>query len=127
MVLILLEANLFSVQKDAEKGDLIGWWKLESSQDEKIREEAGKKEDSISGNHKQVKGVSGKAIRFDGFTTCITRKAKDFPAIGHEFAVEAWVAPAANGKCQSLRKEFLLENGVMWLQFLIRVAERGFT
>lgn len=95
MGLILLEVNLFSVQKDAEKGDLIAWWKLESSQAEKIREEAGKKEDSISGNHKQVKGVSGKAIRFDGFTTRITRKAKDFPAIGHEFAVEAWVAPAA--------------------------------
>ena len=74
---------------------LIAWWKLENVDNGKISEAAGVKNDRITGNYKIVGGISGKAIRFDGFTTSITRKAADFPALNRSFTIEAWVAPAA--------------------------------
>ncbi|HUG53036.1 MAG TPA: LamG domain-containing protein [Vicinamibacteria bacterium] len=51
--------------------------------------------DSVSGRFTVVEGVSGKAIRFDGFTTVITGKAVDTPRIAGAFSVDAWVALAA--------------------------------
>lgn len=95
--LLILGVNLlaFSQDKDVGKKDLIAWWKLEKVQDGKITDEVTKKDDLITGNYKQVKGILGEALRFDGFTTLITRKASDLPSLGREFSIEAWVAPAA--------------------------------
>ncbi|MDY0231456.1 MAG: hypothetical protein RBR88_03125, partial [Candidatus Saccharicenans sp.] len=69
--LLILGVSLlaFSQDKDVGKKDLIAWWKLEKVQDGKITDEVTKKDDLITGNYKQVKGILGKALRFDGFTT----------------------------------------------------------
>ena len=75
--------------------NLLAWWKLDAVQDKKTYEAVGGKADLITGNFKLVRGLSGQAIRFDGFTTLITRKAPDFPTLNQDFSLEAWVAPAA--------------------------------
>lgn len=80
---------------DDSQKNLLAWWKLEAVQDKKTPEKVGGKDDLITGNYKLVSGLSGQAIRFDGFTTMITRKAQDFPALDQDFSLEAWVAPAA--------------------------------
>ncbi|HAR36793.1 MAG TPA: hypothetical protein DCR87_07845, partial [Acidobacteria bacterium] len=98
---ILLLALLFSgagglagAAADSQK-NLLAWWKLDAVQDKKTPERVGDKADLITGNFKLVRGLSGQAIRFDGFTTLITRKAPDFPSLNQDFSIEAWVAPAA--------------------------------
>lgn len=51
--------------------------------------------DSVAGAHKLVEGVSGRALRLDGYTTRVVQKAADAPRIGSTFSVDAWVALAA--------------------------------
>lgn len=75
--------------------NLLAWWKLDTVKDKKTPEAVSGLDDLITGNYKLVSGVSGQAIRFNGFTTMITRKAQDFPALTQDFSIEAWVAPAA--------------------------------
>jgi hypothetical protein len=48
--------------------------------------------DPITGFSKYVDGVTGRALMFDGYTTCVTRKAKDMPPLTDAFTIEAWVA-----------------------------------
>ena len=66
----------------AEDRAPAAWWRFETA-------------DSVSGGFKLVEGVSGKALRLDGFTTVITRKAADAPPVKGAFSVDAWVALAA--------------------------------
>ncbi len=58
------------------------WWRFDTAE-------------SVSGGFRLVDGVSGKAVRLDGFTAVVTRKAVDAPAVKDAFTVDAWVAPAA--------------------------------
>jgi hypothetical protein len=51
--------------------------------------------DAIRGHFKFVPGVSGTGLRFDGYTTCLVRKARQVPRLADEFTLEAWVALAA--------------------------------
>lgn len=97
ILLIFLFSNLelMAWPKNSEPENLIAWWKLDSVDHGKINEEVSGKNDQIIGNYKLVSGISGKAVRFDGFTTLITRKAADFPVLNQEFTIIAWVAPAA--------------------------------
>ena len=41
-----------------------------------------------------VTGVSGEALKVDGFTTQVTRKAQNAPELGGSFSMEAWIAAA---------------------------------
>ena len=54
-----------------------------------------KKEDSITGFHRLVEGVKGKAIIMDGYTTKIERPASQFHQLDQELTVEAWIAIGA--------------------------------
>lgn len=51
--------------------------------------------DFISGYHRLVAGVKGKAIVMDGYTSCITRSPDQIPDLEGGFTIEAWIAPAA--------------------------------
>ncbi|MGQ9801867.1 MAG: LamG domain-containing protein [Candidatus Saccharicenans sp.] len=75
--------------------NLLAWWKLDNVKDKKTSEAVRGQDDLITGNYKLVSGVSGQAIRFDGFTTQITKRSQDFPVLDQDFSLEAWVAPAA--------------------------------
>jgi hypothetical protein len=52
-------------------------------------------QDTIKGNFRYIEGVSGSAIKSDGFTTRVIRKVADAPRLSDEFTVEAWIAPQA--------------------------------
>jgi hypothetical protein len=51
--------------------------------------------DMIEGSYRHTDGVSGRAIKPDGYTTRIVRKSADAPKLSGGFTVEAWVAQAA--------------------------------
>jgi hypothetical protein len=51
-------------------------------------------EDVIQGNYTFVNGVRGEGIKFDGFTTRITRKS-NLPEIHKAVTFESWIAPQA--------------------------------
>jgi hypothetical protein len=53
----------------------------------------GEARDTVYGYIEQVEGVSGKALKFDGFTTKVVRKADHATPLGQHFTLEAWVAP----------------------------------
>lgn len=70
------------------------WWSFDEHTRSTTKDQAANIEDSIEGNFKYFPGVSGPALKPDGFTTCIIRNAKT-PALDSSFAIEAWVAHAA--------------------------------
>ena len=51
--------------------------------------------DSVAGAFKLVDGVSGRALRLDGYTTRLSQKAAEAPRIGSTFSVDGWIALAA--------------------------------
>ena len=77
----------------------VGWaqepvmlWNFETVKDAKTVEPLTGISDPIEGNFEVAPGVSGKGLRFDGFTTRIVREEKDLKKPGPEITVEAWVA-----------------------------------
>jgi hypothetical protein len=72
------------------------WWSFDHDPDSAIQDQAAGKEDSIEGSFRHVAGVSGLALKPDGYTTCITRAtvAESLP-LDSAFTVEAWIAHAA--------------------------------
>jgi hypothetical protein len=54
--------------------------------------EPGQGSDQVRGFHSSVPGVAGLALRFDGQTTTVIRKASAIGRFGPAFTVEAWVA-----------------------------------
>jgi len=79
-----------SAQSDA----LSAWWKLDQVKNGKLIDSASGLEDALSGNSRLVPGVQGQALKFDGFTTLITRKAELAPRLKGDFGLQAWVALA---------------------------------
>ncbi len=80
--------------RQAESG-LVGWWKLNEDKKRIVADSATGFYDEIVGNFSSVKGVSGNAVKFDGFTTHIIREADDFSGLNSAFTVEAWIALGA--------------------------------
>ncbi len=73
----------------------VAWWRFEGSDPAVAWDCAAQVADRIDGNHALVPGVTGSALKLDGFTTLITREAAKAPKLGEAFTVEAWVALAA--------------------------------
>jgi len=71
------------------------WWTFDDVSGTAVRDRVSGTADAVSGNFGFAEGVDGKALKFDGYTTVVTRKAADAPAIGDGFTIEAWVALAA--------------------------------
>jgi hypothetical protein len=72
----------------------VAWWKFNTSESRTIADVVSGVNDSIQGNFKLVEGTDGKALKLDGFTTCVTRKSNMAPGLGDAFALEAWIAAA---------------------------------
>jgi len=106
---ILLPAALFAVfvfpgassarivQAGPNSGEpaLLMHWDFDAAGPSSALDAAGKITDKIEGKFTPVAGVSGKAVRLDGYTFCLERPAKQVPAIGGSFSVDAWIAQAA--------------------------------
>ena len=70
----------------------VAWWKFDKGQDRAAADSASGIQDEILGFFKYVKGTSGDALRFDGYSTVLRRKANNAPKLGKSFSIEAWVA-----------------------------------
>jgi len=77
----------------AASDDLIAWWKFDKAQDAIVFDSVAKIQDAVNGNIAYVDGFSGKAGRFDGYTTFITRETQKAPQMTKSFTIEAWIAP----------------------------------
>ena len=93
IVFVFLVCTLCSVTLFGQQQGLLARWAFARSQGsaplDSIRGIKGK----ISGYYKYVHGISGDALRFDGYTTSIVIPARVAPAVGRRgFTVEAWVA-----------------------------------
>lgn len=78
-----------------ECDSLIAWWKFEETGDRVLYDSISGISDEIRGNFRFVRGVSGTAVKFDGHTTVIVRKAAFSPVLSDAFTIEAWIAIAA--------------------------------
>ncbi|KPL12332.1 MAG: hypothetical protein AMS26_18220 [Bacteroides sp. SM23_62] len=72
----------------------VAWWKFNTSESRTIADVVSGVNDSIQGNFKLFEGTDGKALKLDGFTTCVTRKSNMAPGLGDSFTLEAWIAAA---------------------------------
>jgi len=70
----------------------VAWWSFDHDTDKAAVDSAGRRSDPIIGFYDYSEGVIGKAICFDGYTTCIERPASSVPALQSGFTIEAWVA-----------------------------------
>jgi len=71
------------------------YWDLEDISGSKVRELIKTTTDTIEGKYKIVKGVSGNAIRLDGYTTVICNKGKKDEISSGSLSTEAWIALGA--------------------------------
>jgi hypothetical protein len=77
-----------------EKGP-AAWWGFDEGKKDAVIDSVSGTQDRIDGNFKYVRGVRGKAVKFDGFTSRIVRKASEAPRLDDSFTIEAWVALGA--------------------------------
>ena len=87
---VVLTAVSFSGQEE-----VVSHWAFDGKTTEAVLDKASGSADPISGNFRTVTGVVGEAVKFDGYTTQVTRKAEDAPTLDSGFTLEAWVALAA--------------------------------
>src|SRR4030042_5211440 len=71
------------------------YWSFDEVRDGKTRDVAGGVDDSVMGNFRLVRGVKGRALVLDGYTTRISRAAGAAPKLGPDFSGDAWVALGA--------------------------------
>jgi hypothetical protein len=74
---------------------LAAWWRFDEGEGKAAVDNVTGKQDAIERNFWRFPGVSGRAVKFDGFTTRIVRQAGDAPRLEDGFTIEAWVVPQA--------------------------------
>jgi hypothetical protein len=80
---------------DPNQQGVVASWSFDEADGNATHEAPNGSTQNISGYFKRMKGVSGGALRFDGYTTSIVCKPKDTPHLGDAFSLEAWVAVGA--------------------------------
>lgn len=90
ITLSVLSGLLFATASLAVDDGLIAWWKFDEVG--KAFDHVAQIEDSIDGNVEYVEGIAGNCLKTDGYTSFITKKATNAPAISDSFTVSAWVA-----------------------------------
>ncbi len=79
----------------AAQEDLLAWWSFDEGKGGTAIDTASQTADPLTGDFRYVEGVRGTGLKCDGFTTCVTRRAKDAPELGDAFTIQAWVAVQA--------------------------------
>jgi hypothetical protein len=75
--------------------EVVAHWTFDGKTTETVLEKVSGSADPISGNFRTAAGVVGEAVKFDGYTTLVTREADNTPSLDSGFTLEAWVALAA--------------------------------
>src|SRR5919205_1290158 len=78
----------------AQDGGVSAYWTFDST-GAATNEQVANHSDAILGNFSYTAGVRGQALKFDSFTTRISREGKEAPAIRGAFTISAWIAPQA--------------------------------
>ncbi len=92
-VVVLLMCALGVGFSRAQERGLIAKWSFQQDQGGTVLENVHGAKGEIDGFYKYVKGVTGTALRFDGYTTSVTIQAPEAPSVGTDgFTVDAWVA-----------------------------------
>jgi hypothetical protein len=89
---ITLLLTTLATQQVAKAQSPVMTWDFENIRNRTAIEESTKIADTIEGNFEWAKGVTGKGLRLDGFTTRVMRGGKDIRKPGTAFTIEAWVA-----------------------------------
>jgi hypothetical protein len=76
----------------AQQAAPVARWSFDNAAGPTVRDAVSGTEDNVGGFYKYVPGVSGSALRFDGYTTSVVRKAENAPRLHGSFSVEAWIA-----------------------------------
>jgi len=76
-------------------GKLISWWSFDAESGHFAIDEIQQKKDSIYGSFEYVPGISGNAIKLDGFRTYIKRDQNNSNNLAGAFTVESWIALAS--------------------------------
>ena len=97
----------------SNRDDLIAWWDFENIQEGRVEDRATGIRDQIDGNFRILDGVTGKALKFDGFTTRVRRDEEEAPVIKGPFSIQAWVAPQAYpwNWCAVVNQEYQHQRG----------------
>ncbi len=80
--------------RESRKGP-SAWWTFDGVREGRVSDKASSARDELSGNYRLVRGVVGEALKFDGYTTVVRRKAASAPRTQDALTLEAWVAVAA--------------------------------
>jgi hypothetical protein len=98
--LFFLAGCLFAVASSAASPDnptvddgLAAWWRFDGHRANTVIESVAGVSDEINGNFSFAPGVSGRALKFDGYTTRVLREASAVPPMVDAFTIEAWIAP----------------------------------
>lgn len=71
----------------------VAWWPFDEGQGKTVADAAGEHRDELRGHAVFAPGARGSALRFDGFTSRVVRKAAQTPRLAGAFTIEAWIAP----------------------------------
>jgi len=76
----------------AQGEGVVAKWSFDETAGRVTRDSASGTEDKVEGFIKYLPGVSGSGLRFDGYTTSVTREAKKAPKLHDALTVEVWIA-----------------------------------
>jgi hypothetical protein len=76
-------------------GNLISRWSFDAQSGRSVYDEIQQKRDSVYGSFEYVPGISGDAIKLDGFRTYIRRDRHNSRNLEGAFTVEGWIALAS--------------------------------
>ena len=76
----------------AEPRGPVAWWRFDEGTGAAATDAAAHITDSIRRNARFVPGVSGSALKLDGFTAYVERESPFAPRLSAAFTVEAWIA-----------------------------------
>ncbi|HSW46382.1 MAG TPA: LamG domain-containing protein [Phycisphaerae bacterium] len=96
-MLSLLVGVSLTIARSASAGQegMLAWWRFDEGKGNATIDAASRMTDQLGGNFRFAEGASGTGLKCDGFTTCLTRKAKDTPKLGDTFTIQAWIAVQA--------------------------------
>jgi hypothetical protein len=87
-----LTFTLFPSGAVAQDQGLVAKWSFDEAATPITHDSVGGVDDKVEGFYKYVPGVAGTGLRFDGYTTQVTRAGRKAPRLTDAFSVEAWVA-----------------------------------
>jgi hypothetical protein len=76
----------------AQESGLLAWWKFDGGAGNVALDSVSGGKDAILNHFAWEPGVSGTALKFDGFTSFVSREDRATPHFDGSFTVEAWIA-----------------------------------